>query len=373
MFFTLSTETVLQFLKLWNPRRQEMTKKIVGLLLVTAMIFGLAQAVVAGGRQEVERPIRIGISFGTLQQERWTREREMMEAYAADMGGIEILVQSADSDATLQNQQVENLITQGVDVLIIVPHDAEASAAGVREANDAGIPVIAYDRMINNANIDVYVSFDSVKVGELMAEYALQETPTGNYVILKGGPTDNNAHLVYEGHMNVLQAHVDRGAITIVSDQWCNDWSPQEALQHTENALTANNNDVQAILTGWDGLAGAAIQALAAEGLDGKVTVTGQDADLSACRDIVEGKQTMTVYKPLSELALAGVQTAVALARGERIEYGRTVNNGFKDVPSVLPEIYAVNADNMVEIIIDSGFHSLEDVYANVPRSEWPR
>lgn len=351
-----------------------MRKRIIACIIAVGMVFASAQAVfAAGAREPEEAPIRIGVSFGTLQQERWTREREMMEEYAREIGGIQILVQSADSDATMQNQQAENLITQGVDVLIVIPQDAEAAAVIVQEAHGAGIPVIAYDRMINNADVDVYVSFDSVKVGELMAEYALRETPRGNYVILKGGPTDNNAHLVYEGQMNVLRRHVESGAVRIVSDQWCDNWSPAEALRHTENALTASNNDVQAILTGWDGLAGAAIQALAAEGLAGQVTVTGQDADLSACRDIVEERQTMTVYKPLADLAWAGIQTAVALARGEAIQFSGTVNNGFKDVPSVLPEIYAVNADNMVEVIIDSGFHSLEDVYANVPRNQWPR
>ena len=167
-----------------------MRKRIIACIIAVGMIFTSAQAVfAAGAREPEEAPIRIGVSFGTLQQERWTREREMMEEYAREIGGIQILVQSADSDATMQNQQAENLITQGVDVLIVIPQDAEAAAVIVQEAHGAGIPVIAYDRMINNADVDVYVSFDSVKVGELMAEYALRETPRGNYVILKGGPT----------------------------------------------------------------------------------------------------------------------------------------------------------------------------------------
>ncbi len=345
-------------------------KAVVGLLFVLVVLAPFA--LFASGQDEGSETVKIGISFGTLQQERWTREREMMEAYAEELGGIEILVQSADSDATMQNRQAENLITQGVDVLIVIPQDAEASGVIVEDAHAAGIPVIAYDRMINNSDVDIYVSFDSVKVGELMSEYAIRNAPTGNYVILKGGPTDNNAHLVYEGNMNVLQQYVDGGDIEIVSDQWCENWSPEEALQHTENALTANNNDVQAIVTGWDGLAGAAIQALAAERLAGDVVVTGQDADLSACQAIVEGTQTMTVYKPLSDLARAGVETALALAKGEQIEYSGTVNNGFKDVPAVLPEIFAVDATNMVDVIIDGGFHSMEAVYANVPRDQWP-
>ncbi len=242
----------------------------------------------------------------------------------------------------------------------------------MQNAHESGVPVIAYDRMINNADVDLYVSFDSVKVGELMAQYCVDRMPTGNYVVLKGGPADNNAHLVYRGNMNVLQSHVDSGNIRIVADQWCENWSPQEALRHTENALTATNNNVDAIITGWDGLAGAAIQALAAQGMAGNVLVTGQDADLSACQAIVEGTQSMTVYKPLQELAEAAIDAAVILAKGERLDIDGTVNNGFKDVPSILPEIYAVDKSNIDEVIIKSGFRTVEEVYRNIPRNQWP-
>ncbi|UCG00137.1 MAG: substrate-binding domain-containing protein [Spirochaetaceae bacterium] len=338
-------------------------------LLVTVAAF-------AGGKADTTAKgdvIRIGLSFGTLQQERWTKERKMMEAWAEEHGGVELIVQAADSDATKQASQCENLLAQGVDVLIVVPQDAEAAGVIVEKAHEVDVPVIAYDRMINKVDLDVYVSFDSIRVGEYMAEYLVRKHPKGNYVVLKGGPTDNNAHLVYEGNMNVLQKHVDSGAIKIVADQWCNNWSPEEALKHTENALTANDNNIQGIITGWDGLALAAVQALAAQGLAGKVGVTGQDADLSACQRIVEGTQTMTVYKPLRLLAKAGMETAVALAKGEEPDITGTVNNGFKDVPSVLPPIYPVDETNMVEAVINDGFHTMEDVYKNVPKDKWPK
>ncbi len=348
------------------------------LAAVAALAVLLAAGVAfAGGQTEPKAKasgvIRIGLSFGTLQQERWTKERGMMEKWAAQHGGIELLVQAADSDATKQAAQCENLLSQGVNVLIVVPQDAEAAAVIVQKAHEVKVPVIAYDRMINNSDVDVYVSFDSVKVGELMVQYVAKKFPKGNWVILKGGPTDNNAHLVYEGNMKALKPYLDSGDIKVVADQWCENWSPEQALKHTENALTANNNNIQAVITGWDGLAGAAVQALAAQGLAGKVGVSGQDAELSACQRIVEGTQTMTVYKPLRLLAAAGMETAVALAKGEKPKISGYVNNKKKDVPSVLPPIYPVDASNMVEAVIKDGFLALEDVYKNVPKDKWPK
>ena len=320
-----------------------------------------------------QKQIVIGLSLGTLQQERWTNEKGMMEKYIATMSNVKMLVQAANSDATVQDAQAENLLAQNVNVLIVVPQDAEAAGAIVKKAHEVGVPVIAYDRMITKSDVDAYVSFDSVKVGELMAQYLIKRVPRGNYMIIKGGPSDNNAHLVYEGQMNVLKKFVDSGAIKIVADQWCENWSPEIALKHTENALTATGNKIDAITTGWDGLAGAAIQALAAQGLAGKVLVTGQDADLSACQAIVEGKQAVTIYKPLSLLAKAGIDTALILAQRKPLKVEKYVNNGFKDVPAVLPEIYTVDKDNMVEVIIKSGFRKLEDVYKNVPKAKWPK
>lgn len=342
-------------------------KQMVAIAVLSVLLLGVAGGVASA------KDVVIGLSFGTLQQERWTKERKMMEAYAEELGGIEIIVQAANSDATKQAAQCENLLVQGVDVLIVVPQDAEAAAVIVEKAHEVDVPVIAYDRMINNTDVDVYVSFDSVKVGEYMAEYLIRKYPKGNYIILKGGPADNNAHLVYEGNMNVLQKYVDNGDIKIVADQWCKNWSPEEALKHTENALTANDNDIQAIITGWDGLAGAAVQALAAQELAGKVGVSGQDADLSACQRIVEGTQTMTVYKPLKQLAMAGIDTALALAKGEKPQITGTVNNKKIDVPAVLPDIYPADETNMVEAVINDGFHTIEDVYKNVPKDQWPK
>ncbi|HHW00462.1 MAG TPA: D-xylose ABC transporter substrate-binding protein, partial [Clostridiaceae bacterium] len=307
--------------------------------------------------------IRIGFSIATMQEERWIRDRDLFVARAEELGA-EVVVQSANGDENLQNSQAENLITQGVDVLVVIPQNGGTAAAIVDAAHKENVKVIAYDRLINNCDLDYYISFDNVKVGEIQAEAIVKKYPKGNYVLIGGSPTDNNAKLVRQGQMNILQPYIDRGDIKIVADQWADGWKPEVALNHVENALTANNNDVIAVVTSNDGCAGAAIQALAEQKLAGKVGVSGQDADLAACQRVVEGTQTVTVYKPIKAIATKAAEMAVALAKGKSIaDANQKTNNGKIDVPSVLLTPVAVDASNMYDVIIKDGWHKLEDVY----------
>ena len=316
--------------------------------------------------------ILIGLSMATLQEERWQKDRDLFVARAEELGA-EVLVQSANGDENLQNSQAENLITQGVDVLVVIAQNGETAAAIVDAAHKENIKVIAYDRLITNCDLDYYISFDNVKVGEMQAEALVKRYPKGNYVLIGGSPTDNNAKLVREGQMNILQPYIDRGDIKIVADQWADGWKPEVALKHVENALTANNNDVVAVVTSNDGCAGAAVQALAEQKLAGKVGVSGQDADLAACQRVAEGTQTVTVYKPIKAIATKAAEMAVALAKGESVsDATEKVNNGKVDVSSVLLSPVAVDASNMYEIVIKDGWHKLEDVYKNVPKDQWP-
>jgi D-xylose transport system substrate-binding protein len=179
--------------------------------------------------------------------------------------------------------------------------------------------------------------------------------------------------MVREGQMKVLRPLVERGDVRIVADQWAKGWQAIEALKITENALTRTGNLVDAVVASNDGTAGGAIQALAEQKLSGRVLVSGQDADLVACRRVVAGTQTMTVYKPIRALARVAAETAVRLARKRPLDAGlRTVNNGRKDVASILLEPVAVDRDNMVATVVADGFHTLEAVYRDVPRAEWP-
>lgn len=305
---------------------------------------------------------RIGLSMDTLKEERWQHDRDLFVARAKELGA-EVLVQSANSDDNIQNQQVENLLTQGIDVLVIIPHNAEVAGAAVNSAKAQGVPVLSYDRLVKECEPDLYVSFDNIKVGELQAQYLLDRAPRGNYILIGGAPTDNNAKMFREGQMNVLRPAIEKGNIKIVADQWAKDWQAQEALKHTENALTQAQNNVVAVVVSNDGTAGGAIQALQEQRLAGKVLVSGQDAELAGLQRIVEGTQAMTVYKPITKIALAAADAAVALARGEPLKTNGTVNNGKKDVPSILLEPIAVDKTNIDSTIIADGYQKREDIY----------
>lgn len=316
--------------------------------------------------------IKVGVSFATLQEEKWERDRANMEAKAKELG-IELIVQSANGDEELQNSQCENLITQGVDALIVIAQDSSAASSIVETAHEAGVPVVAHDRLIANCDLDFYVTFDCYFVGVLQAQYAVEHAPKGNYFLVSGSPTDNNAHLMREGQMSVLQPYIDRGDIQIVVDQWCEGWNPEDALKYVEDGLSANNNDVVCVLTSNDGTAGGAIQALAEQGLAGDVVVTGLDAELAACQRVVEGSQSMTIYRRFALCDETAVEAAYMLARGEnpgtKFEISET-DNGKIEVPSVLlnnPEyIFAATPENM-DIVIADGWHAEADIYKNVP------
>ena len=312
--------------------------------------------------------IRIGFLMDSLQQERWQKDRDIFIKRAEELGA-EVLLQTADGKDEVQIKQAESLLTQGVDILVLVPHNAEVAGQIVDMAKRQNIPVISYDRLVKNSKPDLYISFDNEKVGELQAKYLVEKSPRGNYVLIGGAPTDNNAKLLRQGQMKILNPYIERGDIKIVADQWAREWLADESLKHAENALTMNNNNVTAIVTSNDGTAGGAIQALNAQKLNGKVLVSGQDAELAALQRVLAGTQTMTVYKPVSQLAAKAAEVAVAMAKKEKIETNRTVNNGVIDVPSILIEPIPIDKNNVDEVIKD-GFHKREDVYKNIPAEQ---
>ncbi|MBR0597102.1 sugar ABC transporter substrate-binding protein [Sinanaerobacter chloroacetimidivorans] len=351
---------------------------VVLVLLMTVGCSENASVPETEGQAKDIKDIKIGVSVGHTQEERWQREIDMFKAYA-DEHGFELLVQSAENNAQKQVSQCENLFNQGIDVLILQSLDASAVAPIIDTAHQEGIPVISYDRFAMNCDLDYYITFDSYKVGVKQATFVTEKAPKGNYIWLKGAAEDNNAHLVAAGQESVLKPYVDRGDINIVLEQWCKGWDPNEALKNTENGLTSANNDIQGVIASNDGTAGGAIQALAAQGLN--VPISGQDADLAACQRIVEGKQTGTVYKPLAKLNLAAIELAVALATGQdpmtaidsSLGEWTKLNNNFKDVDSFSVDVIAIDKDNLYDIIIaQDKFHSLEDVYKNVPKDQWP-
>lgn len=314
--------------------------------------------------EAVAESYRIGLSLPTQREERWVRDKLTMVAKAKELG-VDLRVQITDNDAAKQLAQVENLLAQGIKVLIIGPHDASGAAVIVDKAHKAGVKVISYDRLIMNSDVDIYLSFDNLKVGELQGEYLTKLVPRGMYVVLSGSPTDNNATLYHQGAMKYIQPLVDKGQIKIVMDQAIKDWQPSEAQRLMEQALTANRNQVDAVLAPNDGTAGGCIQALAAQKLAGKVPITGQDAELAAAIRITQGTQTMTVYKDTRQLGAKAVEVAVKMAKGESYasDINNKVNNKKVDVPSILLPPVVVDRNNLDQVLIQTGYLQKNQVY----------
>jgi D-xylose transport system substrate-binding protein len=317
-------------------------------------------------------PVRIGLSMDTLKEERWQRDRDLFVARAKELGA-EVLVQSANGDDAVQTKQADNLLTQGIDALVVIPHNGEIAASIVEAAKAKNVPVVSYDRLIKNSEPDLYISFDNERVGELQARYLFDRAPKGNYILVGGAPTDNNAQLLRKGQMKVLQDAINRGDIKVLTDQFAKDWLASEALRITEDALTKSGGDVAAVVASNDSTAGGAVSALEVQKLAGKVLVSGQDADLAALQRIVAGTQSMTVYKPVHLLAQKAAEAAFALAHGERPGAPARVNNGKVDVPSILLEPVVVDKNNIMETVVGDGYQKAEAIYENVPADQRPK
>ncbi|WP_226678531.1 D-xylose ABC transporter substrate-binding protein [Mesobacillus jeotgali] len=349
--------------------------RIVGLLnlifllmLLAACEEGVSTIQKENKESEIERvtdsedKLKIGFSMDTLEEERWPRDRDLFKEAVKSLGA-EVVIREAKGDDSLQIVQAETLISEGVDLLVIVPHNAEAVATIVNKAHSAGIKVISYDRLVKNSSVDLYISFDNELVGELQAQAITKVVPKGKYVYIGGANTDNNAHLFKKGVFNVLQPFIDRGDIQIVYDQWTENWTPENARANMEAALEINNNEIDAVIAANDATAGGVIKALEAQGLAGKIPVAGQDADLAAAQRIVQGTQTMTIYKPIKTLAYEAARAAIKMAEGETVTSDRKINNGKLEIPSLLLAPIAVDKNNIDDTIIADGFHQRDEVY----------
>jgi len=323
---------------------------------LSAMAVAVTMLFASGAASADAKNPKIGFSIDDLRLERWARDRDYFVAAATTMGA-KVFVQSADASEQKQLAQIENLISRGVDVLVIVPYNATVLTNAIREAKKANIKVVSYDRLALNADLDAYISFDNKAVGEMQARGVVAQKPKGNYYLLGGAPTDNNAKMLREGQMVVLQPLVDKGDIKIVGKQWVKDWSPAEAMSIIENALTANNNKIDAIVASNDATAGGAIQALSAQKLSGKVPVSGQDADLAAVRRVMAGSQAMTVYKPLKLIASEAAKLAVQLVRNEKPAFNAQYDNGFKQVNTLLLKPTPLTKEN-IDILVKDGFYT---------------
>ncbi|HVW53305.1 MAG TPA: D-xylose ABC transporter substrate-binding protein [Trinickia sp.] len=329
-------------------------RSILGSLVAGAVLASITLAAPLAHASK-EHPV-IGFCIDDLRVERWSRDRDYFVAAAKKLGAT-VSVQSADASEERQISQIENLISRGVDVIVIVPFNSKTLGNVVAEAKKAGIKVVSYDRLILDADVDAYISFDNEKVGELQAKGVYDAKPKGNYFLLGGAPTDNNAKMLREGQLKVLKPAIDRGDIKVVGEQWVPEWSAATALRIVEDALTANSNKIDAIVASNDGTAGGAIQALAAQKLAGKVPISGQDADLAAVKRVIAGTQTMTVYKPIKLIATKAAQLSVDLAKGQKPQFNAQYDNGKKKVDTILLQPTVLTKKN-VDVVVKDGFYT---------------
>lgn len=308
--------------------------------------------------------IQIGMSFDSFVIERWQRDRDVFVSTAKALGA-EVNVQNANGDLEEQKKQIDYFIKKGMDVIVVICIDSDGLKSSVEKAKEAGIKVIAYDRLITNADVDLYISFDNTKVGGMMSEALIDNGLAGGSVLMLGGsPTDNNVSLVEDEFKKVMAENNVTILDSIHVDGWLAELAAEYMYQHMDIVSEAD-----AIMCGNDDIASRVVPVLAEERLAGKVLVVGQDADLEACQRIVEGTQVMTVYKPVEKLAQRAAEYAVALAQEEDISGNDIIilDNGNFQIPYVGIEPVSVTEDNINEVIINSGFHLKEDVYLNVP------
>jgi D-xylose transport system substrate-binding protein len=314
---------------------------------------------------------KIGLSFSDFATERWPRERDEMTKLLK-AAGYDVLVQEANHDAKLQNDQIKNMVTQGAKVIIAVAEDGDSLATAVDEVAKKGVKVLAYDRLIKSSNIAAYVSFDNVDVGRNQAKGVLAVKDSGNFVLLGGSPTDNNAHLFRAGQMEVLQPLIDSGKIKIVADQWVENWDPANAKKAMENILTATKNKFDAVVASNDGTALGALEAMNAKRV--KAPISGQDATEAGCNSIARGELTVTILKDTRNLTPLACDLAVKLAKKEAIpgltayKLATLTGDASKtgDVQCKFLEVFQVTKDNLKQLVVDSGFQTYEGVYKDV-------
>jgi len=341
-------------------------------IAVVAILGLVACASGGGGNADAEdKELTIGILFDFLAVESRVRQRDFLENYAKELG-VTLVFQSAEGDEKTQMQQAENLITQGVDALGILAQNADASKPIAQAALEAGIPFIVIDRPISDTDVDYFVGINMDAIGIMQIEYFLDLYPSGNWAFIAGAATDPLATIWLNTWMERIQPYLDSGDINLVANERVNNWDPTIALKLMENILTANDDDISVVMVMNDGMGTGVYQAIEARGLSGQILMSGLDGETTAFQRIVEGKQAMTVAFSDDDIAKAVLDTAVAAASGQTVVTNGVLNNGFKDVPAFLVEPFVVDITNIDKDIIATGMSTIEEVYANIPRDQWP-
>ena len=332
----------------------------------------ISAAALLAGSAVFAQDLTVGVSWSNFQEERWKTDEAAIVG-ALDAAGAEYISADAQSSSSKQLSDIESLIAQGVDALIVLAQDAQAIGPAVQAAADEGIPVIAYDRLIED-NRAFYLTFDNVEVGRMQARAVFAEAPEGNYVMIKGSPTDPNADFLRGGQQEVLQEAIDSGSITIVGEAYTDGWLPANAQRNMEQILTAADNDVDAVVASNDGTAGGVVAALTAQGMQG-IPVSGQDGDHAALNRVALGTQTVSVWKDARDLGAAAGEIAVQLAGGAEMSEIEGAQEWTSPAGTTLwskfLEPVPITADNL-NVVVDAGWITQEALCQGVSNGPAP-
>ncbi len=332
----------------------------------TAIMAGVAMSLALTAVAEAKDKV-IGVSWSNFQEERWKTDEAAMKS-AIEAAGDKYISADAQSSAAKQLTDVESLIAQGANALIILSQDASAIGPAVEKALAEDIPVVGYDRLIENKDV-FYLTFDNKEVGRMQAREVLKAKPEGNYAFIKGSSADPNADFLFSGQMEVLKEAMDAGKIKNVGEAYTDGWLPANAQKNMEQILTANDNKVDAVVASNDGTAGGVVAALSAQGLAGTVPVSGQDGDHAALNRVALGTQTVSVWKDARELGKNAAEIATALAGGAAMDAIPNVvkftTPGGNETNSVFLTPVPITKDNL-NVVIDAGWVSKEVVCQGV-------
>ncbi len=336
-----------------------------------AAALGLVASITLAGVAKAEGLI-IGVAWASFQDERWKTDEAAMKSVIEAAGDTYI---SADAQSSNEKQiaDIEGLIARGANALIVLAWDAAAVLPGIAKAKAEGIPVVGYDRLIEDPEV-FYLTFDNVEVGRMQARAVFKLVPKGRYVFIKGYQADPNADFLHGGQLEILQAAIDKGDIKVVGNQYTDGWKPEVAQSNMEQILTANNDKVDAVVASNDGTAGGVVAALASVGLAG-IPVSGQDGDHAALNRVARGLQAVSVWKDARALGKAAATIAIQLAKGtplDKVSGSKIFSDGPKKVKmhSVLLAPVPITKDNLA-VVIDAGWVKKEvvcqGVTSNVP------
>lgn len=301
--------------------------------------------------------ITIGFLFHNFDVPRWEREKDIFEKRIKELGG-KVVVKSANGNDFLQRNQALELLEQGVDLLVVIPVNA-ASAEIVRMAHDEGVKVMSYAGMIPNCELDYHIEFDSERCGQLQAEYLLRKKENSKFVLINTG---NSESPFYRGAMDILKPKVENGSVEIVYSTFIQNWSATDAAFHAEKAVEFSNTKIDAFLAVNDGMAGAIIEVLKKRALLNETEITGMDAEISACKRIIDEEQGMTVYKPSRLIANEAAEMAFNIIKKKKIEGLREVSNGRILVPTKYIEPIVVDKSNIESTVVADGIYTMDEI-----------